>query len=279
MRSSSTTRGALPSNFIAQVIVGLWYPLKALRYISRHKLWPITLVAVLINVVLLGALLGLTLWLAVPLLHDLDTWLLSLTDAPWLEALLVAVSWIVWVLAVALIVAGNAIVLVMVGQAVAGPFLEMLSERIEAIELGTEPDAFTVGRTLRSIVFGLTDLVWALLFLAAINIPIFLIGLVTAVGTPVATVLSFAFTALLLAQEFMTMPLMRRMVSYRDRWRVVWSNKWLAFGFGITTMGIMLVPGLNLVLLPLAAAGGTLAYCDLEVSGRVDGQGRALRAA
>ena len=41
-------------------------------------------------------------------------------------------------------------------------------------------------------------------------------------------------------------------------------------GFGTAAMALLFVPGLNLVLLPLASVGGTLAYCDLKRAGRAD---------
>jgi CysZ protein len=155
----------------------------------------------------------------------------------------------------------------------------MLSERIEAIELGRAEEKFTAARMIRSLILGVSDLVWSISFLLVVNVPIFLLGLVTGVGAPIAAVLNFAFTALVLAQEFVTLPLTRRLVGYRRRFGVIWANKWLAFGFGVAAMGMLLIPGLNLVLLPLAAVGGTLAFCDLEASDRVGPAGNDLQAA
>ena len=81
--------------------------------------------------------------------------------------------------------------------------------------------------------------------------------------------ISFGFSALLLAHEFMGLPLTRQLVSYRERWSHVWRHKWLAVGMGTSTMLLLAIPGINLVLLPLASVGGTLMYCDLREAGRV----------
>ena len=67
----------LPNNFVALTITGLLYPLRALGYISRHKLWGLTLVAIGINVLLLVGLLALTFTIAVPWLRGLDTWVMG----------------------------------------------------------------------------------------------------------------------------------------------------------------------------------------------------------
>ena len=102
----------------------------------------------------------------------------------------------------------------------------------------------------------------------AVNVPLWFIGVVIpGPGTAIAAAGSFAFTALLLAQEFVTLPMTRKFISYRPRWRGIWNNKWPSFGFGMAAMALMLIPGINLVLLPLAAVGGTLLYCDLEAAG------------
>ncbi|MEO0593615.1 MAG: hypothetical protein AAFZ38_08550, partial [Myxococcota bacterium] len=47
-------------------------------------------------------------------------------------------------------------------------------------------------------------------------------------------------------------------------------NRWLSLGFGSSSMLLLFVPGLNLILLPLAAVGGTLAFCDLYRAERLD---------
>jgi CysZ protein len=196
---------------------------------------------------------------------------MSASDTEWIRAILAAVSWILWLLAVLVIVAANAILLLLMGQAVASPFLDMLSEKVEELSAGTVTAPFSVGRTAKSIALALADVVWSLGYLVAFNIPVFLIGvLIPVVGTSFSAVATFVFTALVLSVEFVTMPAARAMVPYRRRFGMVWRNKWIALGFGTAAMGVMLVPGLNLILLPLASVGGTLAYCDLQAAGRLE---------
>jgi CysZ protein len=141
----------------------------------------------------------------------------------------------------------------------------------EVIVLGREAPAGSIRGTLKSAGMAFADALYSLAFLVAVNVPVLMVSvLVPFVGTALGAALSFGFSALLLAQEFVTMPLARQLVAYRKRFAQVWRNRWLAFGFGLAAMGLLLVPGLNLLLLPLAACGGTLAYCDLERAGRVD---------
>ena len=85
----------------------------------------------------------------------------------------------------------------------------------------------------------------------------------------ISAALGFCFAALLFAAQFGGWSLTRYFISFPGRWRVVWRNKSLGFGLGVATMVLMLVPLLNLVLLPLAAVGGTLLYCDLRAANRL----------
>lgn len=257
----------LPQNFVAQAFLGLAYPLQALGYISKNKLWKHAVWAVLINVILLAGLLVLAFALAVPGLNSLEgsmrNWAADSTLWAGVVWLLVVVMWSV---GVTLLVAGSSIALLLVGQAVASPFLDILSEQVEHLELGTQELPISTKRMLLAIAVSLSDLVWGLVYLVAINLPIWLL---TFYFPPPATVLTFVSSALLLAHEFIGLSLTRYFVNYRARWGAVWRNKWFALGFGTSSMALLVVPGLNLVLLPLAAVGGTLLYCDLVRAGRI----------
>ncbi|MBI3178624.1 MAG: EI24 domain-containing protein [Deltaproteobacteria bacterium] len=259
----------LPSGTAGQVSAGLAYPLRGLGFISRHGLWGSAAIPIIVNAALFAALVAATVWLVVPRLEALDQYLSPATDA-WAitKGLLSALSWLIWIAAIILLLTVDSIVLLMIGQAVASPFLDLLSEKVEAIVLGKPAPSFSMGRAVRAVLVAIADLVWALVFWALVNLGLLLLNLLPAVGSAVAAALSFCFTALLLTQEFVGLALVRQFVSYSGRFGVVWRNKWLSLGFGSTTMLLLLVPVLNLMLLPLAAAGGTLLYCDLKAAGR-----------
>ncbi len=262
---------ALPKGTFGQVSAGLSYPLRGLGFISRHHLWGTAAIPIVVNVLLFAALVLATVWLVVPRLEALDAFLEPATDA-WAitKGLLAALSWLIWIAAILLLLTLNSIVLLMLGQAVASPFLDLLSEKVEAIVLAKPAPSFSMGRALRAVLVAVADLIWALVFWALVNLGLLLLNLLPAVGSTVAAALSFCFTALLLAQEFVGLALTRQFVSYPGRFGVVWRNKGLGLGFGASTMLLLLVPVLNLLLLPLAAVGGTLLYCDLKTAGRAE---------
>ncbi|MEO1171493.1 MAG: EI24 domain-containing protein [Myxococcota bacterium] len=261
----------LPNGSIARLIRGLSYPLEGLRFINQHGLWGMAAVSIGINVVLFLALVAVAWWSVSPYVSWMDQGLSAWASGFEMQVIVVFAAlmvWVIWILFAVLALGASSIVLLLIGQAAASPFLDMLSERVENIVLGTPEQPFTVSIITRSILLSLSDLFWGLVYLAAFNIPVFLVSL-TAVGAVPASIASFAFSSLLLAVEFIGLPMTRRFVSYRDRWSLIWDSKGLALGFGASSMLLLLVPGLNLILLPLAAVGGTLAFCDLRRSGEL----------
>lgn len=279
-RPAGTARApkAVSKNLFSQYVDGLFYPLEGLAFIRRHGLWRLAFFAIVVNVLLLGGLVALGVYFVWPWLTALDMWLAGFLGGAsqlW-QTLAALLTWLVWFLVLVLVMGVAGVVLLLVGQAVASPFLDLLSERIETLVLGVEPAGLTVRRLVDTVLVSLGDLVWGLVYYAGVQVPLLLLGLIPVIGTGPAAVLSFGFAALLLAQEFVGLSLTRHLVSYRARWRAVMRNKWSCLGFGTTAMALLFVPGVNLVLLPVAAAGGTLLYCDLRAAGRLEAAGVSL---
>ncbi len=260
----------LPRNFAAQFFRGALYPFQAFGFLRRHRLWGMASAAIIVNCALLALLVGGAFYFLIPYLEATVVAMVAWAgDSTLWMGVIEALTWVLWIVAIPAIIIMNFMVLILVGQAVASPFLDLLSEQVEVRVLEVAPAPFGVKRTLKSVAIALGDLVWGVLFLVAVNLPLLLLAFIPVLGTSLAGVLSFSFSALLLAHEFMGLPLARQLVPYRRRWSHVWKHKWLGLGMGTSTMLLLAVPGLNLVLLPLAAVGGTLMYCDLRADGRV----------
>jgi CysZ protein len=251
----------LPRGLLASLAGGFRYGLEPLGLIGRAGLWPLALAAVLVKVILVAALIAAVLTWLVPevrgLVASLDAWA---AGSRALAAFVAVAGGLVWVLAVGLGVAASAVIVLMVGQAVASPFLDVLSERVETLVLGTAPVPSSAGRVVASMRMAVGDLVWTLVYWVLLNLPLFVLGLVAA---PVSAGLGFVVSAVLLAQEFVGLALARRLVPYRRRFAIFRGHRAVALGFGAACMLLFAVPGLNLVLLPVATVGGTLLYCDL----------------
>ncbi len=262
----------LPRSFIAQAVIGFTYPLEALTFISKHRLWGMTMVPFIVNLVLFLLLLTAVWLLGVPVVEAANAWLAGIAGSSgFVRGLFEVLSWLIWVLALALTVGLSGIVILLFGQAFASPFLDALSEKVENLAVGSQKKPMSLHRLIATVVLAIGDLIWGLVFLALIHVPILIVGM-TGLGAVPAAAASFCFSAWLLSQEFVGLALTRQLVGYRGRWRAVWANKWVTLGFGSACMLLLLVPVLNLVLLPLAAVGGTLLYCDLAAAGRLEGR-------
>ncbi len=264
------TTGDLPHNFFAQALRGSTYPFEALRFSREHNLWGLMTIPIVINIILFGIVASLSFVFVLPWMKAFGIWLAAMRpDIVVIGAIVGALIYLVWILLGVVLIGLSGFFILLLGQAIASPFLDILSERVEYIVLGTPEEPLTAKLVMRALIFGITDLVWSIIYLLAFQIPILMLGLIPGVGTIPASILSFSVTALLLSQEFVGLPLTRKWVGYRRRWTMIWQNKWLTLGFGSTAMLVLLVPFVNLLLLPLASVGGTLLYCDLWKSGRL----------
>jgi CysZ protein len=268
--TSVAARPPLPRSLFGQLGRGASYPLEALGFIGRQRLWLLALTAVAVNIATLAALIAVSLTFIVPVVQVWVAQLHAWSGASQiLGALASVVGWLVWILAVLVLLAANTVALLLVGQVLASPFLDMLSERIETLVLGSPPVPLSARRLVLAVLLSLSDLFWSLVYWLAGSTVLAVLGLFVVLA-PVAAVLGFVFSALLLANEFIGLALARELVPFRHRWRLLKGQRLLAVGFGSSCMILFAVPGLNLLLLPLAAAGGTLLYCDLRAAGRID---------
>ena len=259
------------SNPISEFFRGFKYPFRAFTYLGQHKLWSLAKYPIVLNIVILiGVVAGATMLLW-PFLTDLTA---SITASlggwswfAWLgQALAQFISFVLWVLLFPASLALGFLTLVLIGQAVASPFLDTLSQKVEIKEIATPEMPLSAGSVARSVAIALADLFWGILVLAVTHIPLFIIGLIPGLGTTVAGLGSFFVTNWLLAHEFVGLPLSRREVGYWARWRLVWQYRWRTLGLGAAAAMLLWIPGINIVLLPLATVGGTLLFCELAES-------------
>jgi CysZ protein len=249
---------------------GMRYPWRGVRLVAGHReLWPFVVApAILLASLLLGA--AAIAWVVGGLLL---AWLWSpAPDAPFTTHAL----WMLAALAIRLTLTGlAAVALYLTASIIGSPFLDRLSQEVEFLALGHRdpPSSLrTATRDLLSSVWhsALSLVVWLALMAvcAALNIA-------PLVGSAISFALATTGTALLLAREAMDGTMSRRRMSYAHKVRVVFANLGPALGFGLVHTVVLWIPIVNLAVLPMAVAGGTLLYCDLERAGLVpDARGR-----
>jgi CysZ protein len=137
------------------------------------------------------------------------------------------------------------------------PFSEILSRKAHAISTGTEyQSGFSWGR---AIVEGLK---LALLHIAIALAALALSIIFPPIGTPVGIVVATFLCGL----DFLDVPLSARGIPLGKKLGVIASNKSLALGFGAASYLMLLIPGINLLSLPVGVIGATLLTDQLELS-------------
>lgn len=246
------------SFFFAAFAKGFWAPLGGLTFLRKTPaLWRYVWVPALLNVFLFGGLGT----LFVVLFPHLVGLILPQGGA-WYLVILRAIMWILGSVLVLLLFL---VTFTAVGTAVAGPFNELLSERVEELKKGTYLKSQEglwpqVRRSARSILESIKYLASYLLG----SLVILLLGLVPAVGPPLSSILGALWTFLFLTLEFGDYYLARHWVRFKERWGIVWSHKWASIGFGMGCSLLLMIPFLNLLLMPGAVTGGTLLWLELK---------------
>jgi len=91
---------------------------------------------------------------------------------------------------------------------------------------------------------------------------VFALGFIPVVGTIAALVLGFWFAARGAAYDCYDAVLARRGMPYRDKLAYLERHRARSLGLGAVVAALLLVPGINLVVLGLGAAGATVAAHD-----------------
>lgn len=220
--------------FVA-LILGLAAPFRGGAFIVRHRLWGYLAGPVLLNLTLALAAAGLAYGLV-------DRWLPA-PGSGWasLGKLTLAAVLVVPIFLVAYPV-------------VSAPFIDLLTEKVEAIVRGGHPAVGFWAGALQAVAHGAAK---SLLYLLAI---------VAATGlswlTGVGAVLGVALGALFLAYDGFDYPLARRRVGFVGKWRYLFRHPALTLGYSASASAVFLVPLAFVVAPPLSAVGATLAYLD-----------------
>jgi CysZ protein len=176
-------------------------------------------------------------------------------------------AWIAWLLRGLLVITlfvTLGYVLVRFGVVLGAPFYSRLSELLEERLCGTAPASppFTltgIARDLgRAMAFELKKLLLAL----AIGLPILLLHLIPGAGSLLALLGGLALGATLACLDFFDPPLERRRLSFRAKLAFIRRHLPGSAGFGLVCLGLVSLPLLNLLTVPVCIAAGTIFFCE-----------------
>ena len=219
---------------------------EGLKLVRQPGLRRYVIVPLLINIVVLSLVMSYG-------ISQYDIWMAGLTA--WLPSWLQFLSWIIGVLAGIVIFTLTIYCFSIIANIIASPFNAILSEKIEERLLGkssSKPSSIflvltrAVGRELSKLVYFLPRLL-GLIFLSVIPA-------VNAIA-PVAWIL---FGAWVMAVQYTDYAADNNQISFGELRRRLRENLFQALMFGLIVYFILAIPLMNLVLIPVAVAGGTV---------------------
>jgi CysZ protein len=257
------------------LIAGATYPFRTLIFLLQNpKLLQYVVIPILVNFIT-GILLYLGLLL--PGLNQIDAlvrglsgWIESLIAnlPPWLGALTmiaVAIGWLLRLVLVAGLLILIGLLVLQIGSILGAPWYGQLSEQIEKLRTGQLPPmAEGMGALLRDIWRALMFEIKKLLFAGGFGILLFLLNFFIPIGgTVVATIIGVGVAATLVCLDFFDGPLERRRLSFRQKLKIVFGHLPASGSFALVCLFLISVPVLNLLVIPICVASGTLFFCDL----------------
>jgi len=252
---------AEPPGFFA----GMTYPLRGARFVFRTHpvLMRYWLVPIVVTVAAFAGLVSVLVQYHTEIVASV--W--QPTQSPgvlgWLTRTLH--SMLDWLLAIVIFALGGFAILL--GSSVlAAPFNEALSGAVERIQGSLPSNTGSVASTLADILRSVGMELGKLLVLGAIMLPLLILNVVLPpVGGPLLVIVGPLISVTYVAIDYTDWPAARRGVDLRGRLLLLRHHPRPLLGFGIAAWALLFVPGLNLLLMPAAVAGGTLLYLDLEV--------------
>lgn len=250
--------------------IGLSYPLRAVRVLQKHPtLRPFVWAPLGINLLLGIGLYSVGIWWGLRLI---DTWMLQLTNwigPAWLDVIIQILSPLIQggLILILLIVLG--LLLLQFGSILGSPFYGQLSEKLEALRTGKPASSETMGSgaILRDIWRAILFEVKKLLLLIGGGGLIFLSNFIPGVGVVITPIGSLSLAVVLLCLDMFDAPLERRKLKFRQKLGLIFRCFPASASFGLVCLGLVSIPLMNLLTIPLCVSAGTLFFCDriLEV--------------
>jgi CysZ protein len=255
----------MPSDSLAELAAGFRLPWVGARLLLRERrLWAPALVPLLLSLGAFGLAASALLAFAGPLHRWLTAWMPSPVARDWLSWLWVGPAQLgLALLGVALFLAAAAVCLAVAFAAanlLASPFHDALAARVERLVTGREPGlaAAAPAGVLRDAARALREELRRTLFFAGLVLPIAALGWLLPPAQVLTAPALLGLTLWFLPLDYASYCLDRRRYSFAQKRRWLRAHAPASLGFGAAALLAFLIPGANLLVMPLLVVGGTL---------------------
>lgn len=230
------------------ILKGFGYVLEGLRLIRLPGLRRFVLVPLAVNSLLFAILI----FAAVAGFEELLQYLLGFLPN-WLHWL----QYLLWPLFAASVMIILAYGFTLLANLIAAPFNGLLAEAVEKHLTGQPLDQTGNWRALlKDVIPSLLSEVQKLVYFAFRALPLALLFVIPGVNLA-APLLWTLFSGWMLALEYADYPMDNHGLKFRDQRPRLRQRRALTLGFGLTTLGLTLIPVVNFIVMPAAVAGAT----------------------
>jgi CysZ protein len=238
---------------IRDFAAGAGYLTRGFSLINRPGIRRYAAIPVLIALIVLGALVG----VGANYFESLLDWLLPSGDS-WWSGLVRTILWPLFAVAALLVLYFSFTVL---ANLVGAPFNGLLSEKVEARLRGAGADSGNLASALADVIPSMLNELRKLLYYLLWAVPLLLLFLIPGMQL-VAAVLWAVFSAWMLAVEYGAYPMDNHRIRFPKARAALAQRRMLALGFGAAVMAAMLIPLLNVLVMPAAVAGATAMWVE-----------------
>ncbi|MGX5220558.1 sulfate transporter CysZ [Pseudomonas sp. S9] len=233
----------------APVLSGPQYLSEGLKLVLSPGLRLFVLLPLLINLLLFGALVGVA-------TQQFSSWVD--TFMPNLPSWLSFLEYIIWPLFVVLVLLMIFFTFTMLANIVAAPFNGFLAEKVEVVVRGEDNfPPFSWGELVAMIPRTLSREMRKLGYFLPRAIGLFILSFIPVVNI-IAAPLWLLFGVWMMAIQYIDYPADNNKMSWQDMLAWLREKRWQSLGFGGITYAALLIPFVNILMMPAAVAGATL---------------------
>ena len=233
----------------APVLSGPQYLREGLKLVLSPNLRLFVLLPLAINLLLFGGMIYFA-------GHQFGLWLEALMPPlpDWLSFL----SYILWPLFVALLVLMVFFTFTLVANIIAAPFNGFLAEKVEVVVRGEDNfPAFSWGELVAMVPRTFGREMRKLGYFLPRAIALFILSFIPVVNV-IAAPLWLIFGVWMMAIQYIDYPADNNKMSWQDMLAWLRQKRWQSLGFGGITYLALMVPVVNVLMMPAAVAGATL---------------------
>ena len=233
----------------APVLSGPQYLREGLKLVLSPSLRLFVLLPLAVNLLLFGGLIyfaghQFSLWV--------DALMPSLPD--WLSFL----SYILWPLFVALVLLMVFFTFTLLANVIAAPFNGFLAEKVEVVVRGQDNfPPFSWSELMAMVPRTLSREMRKLGYFLPRAIGLFILSFIPVVNV-IAAPLWLVFGIWMMAIQYIDYPADNNKMSWQDMLAWLRAKRWQSMGFGGITYLALMIPGVNVLMMPAAVAGATL---------------------